>query len=406
MRRMTCWRTGFYCLGLYLLAAPCFLLLGALSGIGPALLLPPLLALAAGALLLRLPSGRRLPAIGLSMAACFGLTCALGVRAGGTAWRWIAAAMAAVAAAVFPRVIGQVTEARSHAGLWYGGLAAQGAVLLLTRLLSLPALRAQLYTVLWVYVVYMVFALTLESVREGVGQDAAPSRATLAKNLAGAAVFACLLGLLTHLPLVARALRAVLSAVRGAVAWLLARFSRFAAPAGGGSGGGAGGGLGLPAEPQEPSLLARILEYVAIAVAGLALLAALAALLTLIFRALRRALRRLMARFRDYAARVNAYEPDQVESLLDWGEVRRSMRGRRERRRADRTPYAQLTPRQQVRRRYRDYLIRHPAVPPTQTARQTLPTPAQADIYEAARYSSRTISPEEVRVMDGLEKNR
>jgi hypothetical protein len=92
-----------------------------------------------------------------------------------------------------------------------------------------------------------------------------------------------------------------------------------------------------------------------------------------------------------------SYE-DQVESLLDWGEVKRAIherRGTRRQVREERIPWDRLAPREQVRRSYRDYLSRHPEIGPQRTARQTLADPRQADIYEAARYSSREITPEE-----------
>ena len=146
----------------------------------------------------------------------------------------------------------------------------------------------------------------------------------------------------------------------------------------------------------------QLLEKVLYVIAAVLVLAAAVLLLRLILRAARRALSALRARWRAYMDAVNDSYQDQVESLLDWGEVRRAFSERRHQRRAARgarVPWESLSPRQQVRRNYQNYLIRHPEAGAQQTARQTLPDPRQADIYEAARYSSREITPEEAREM-------
>ena len=132
-------------------------------------------------------------------------------------------------------------------------------------------------------------------------------------------------------------------------------------------------------------------------------------LLRLIWKALVRAIRALIAHLRAYINAVNENYEDQVESLLDWGEVKREFRARRLKRqqaRQDRVPWNRLSPRQQVRRSYRDFLVRHPDVGPSSTARQTLSDPRQAGVYEAARYSSREITPEDVQAVRDLQEKR
>ena len=136
--------------------------------------------------------------------------------------------------------------------------------------------------------------------------------------------------------------------------------------------------------------------------------AALLALLRLLVRALARCFRSLAARFRAWMNAVNADYDDHVESLLDWGEIRRDLalrRQERQRKRPEKVRWDQLSPRRQVRRSYQVYLTRHPEIPESSTARQTLADPRQADIYEAARYSSREITPEEAafarEILDG-----
>ena len=137
---------------------------------------------------------------------------------------------------------------------------------------------------------------------------------------------------------------------------------------------------------------------------ALAILAA-GMLLWLAGKALLRAMRFLAAKLRAYMDAVNENYEDHVESLLDWGEVKRGIERRRAERRQvrkERVPWERLTPREQVRRSYRGFLVRHPDIAPQRTARQALREDRQADIYEAARYSSREITPEEAREMKSL----
>ena len=155
--------------------------------------------------------------------------------------------------------------------------------------------------------------------------------------------------------------------------------------------GGPGGGSGMmfPAEETQPPspfmlLLEKIFSVICIILAALALIA----LLWLIGKALARCFRSLAARFRAYMNAVNAGYNDHVESLLDWGEIKRSMdlrRQKRQKKRPEKVSWDQLSPRQQVRKSYQAYLQRHPEIPESRTARQTLADPRQADIYEAVK---------------------
>ena len=111
-----------------------------------------------------------------------------------------------------------------------------------------------------------------------------------------------------------------------------------------------------------------------------------------------RGMKKLLRILREWTGAVTDAHDDTVESLLDWGEVKRGIERRRAERRQvrkDRVPWERLTPREQVRRSYRSFLMRHPDIAPQRTARQALREGRQADIYEAARYSSREITPEE-----------
>ena len=91
----------------------------------------------------------------------------------------------------------------------------------------------------------------------------------------------------------------------------------------------------------------------------------------------------------------NAYE-DTVESLMDWGEMRRAFRIHREKKmKPAPVNWAQLSPRESVRMRYK--LLRGKTQPASHlTARQVIKTEkisAQAaDLYDRARYSDAKIT--------------
>ena len=387
-------------LGLLLLPAPVFLLVGTAAGIGWKLLLPQSLALLLGLGLRRLPKKLRFPAVLLSMALCAAAALWL-LRAGQgmTTWAWTGAVLMALAAAIYPRQLAVMSGEGAFSGLWYTGLALNGAAWLLSALLELPDTAPLLGAHALLYGVYLAFALSFGSLREGVGQGRAPSRGMILKNMLAALVWALLFLLLTHLPQVAQAIRAALDALRRAIVWLIEWISRLRSAPVSGMGGGQPDLGALVGEAAEPSWFVQALETVLRVAAAVLLLAAGFLLLRQLFRALRRGLKSLMAKLKAYMDTVSESYEDQVESLLDWGEVKRGLRVRRERRRLEREeriPWERLSPREQVRRSYRLYLQRHPEIPAQKTARQTLPG-RQADIYEAARYSSREITPEEAR---------
>ena len=397
MRRSGLVRRLFEGLGLFLLPAPVFLLAGAGAGVGAWLLAPLLLALLLSMGIRRLPARVRLPGIGLSMVLCGLLALWLGRGAAEQAWRWLGGVLAGLAAALYPRWLSRMRRTAAHTSAWYAGLALAGAAWLLSALIPLPEAGETLRVYTWVYSVYIIFALNGESLEEGVGSGRAPSRAMTVRNTIAALLWTGLFLLFTHLPQVAQALKACLNAIARAVAWLAGLFSR-EEPRGGEMGGGRMDFSELAGETAEPSWLMALLEK-ALYILGIALAAvALFFLLRLAIRALIRLAKALTARLRAYMDAVNENYEDQVESLLDWGEVRRGLEERRERRREAkerRVPWDRLSPREQVRRSYQQFLSRHPDIPPQRTARQALSDPRQAGIYEAACYSSRDITPEE-----------
>lgn len=385
-------------LGSFLLAAPLFLLCGAvLTPQQPLIWLLPL----AAALLLAwgdrlLPAGKRVLGALTAMALSAGVALLIGRLLGIGLPALIPALLSAGAAAAQARLL-SMPRAAVPPSLWYIGLAAYLAVRLIGRLHDLTALPGPLRSFALLYAVYLFFLLSGQSLRDGAGGGRAPSRSMRLRIAGAAALLSALLLALTHLPalrrLVRRAALGVVEAVLRLLDWLGSLFMRQNA------GGGGGGGMDLSelaGEAQEPSALLVFLEKVAFVLAAIALAIAAALLIRAAVRALRRALRRLMKRLRAYAGALTDAYDDTVESLVDWGEVRRALQPRRGRaRREKEAPWEALTPRQRVRRSYRNYLRSHSDIPLRSTARQQLSDPGLASLYEAARYSSREITPEE-----------
>ena len=399
-------RRLFLSLGAFLLAAPVFLLAGGavLRDPRPLLWLLPLACAAALPFFVRLLPGKgRLPGLILSMA--LSAACALylgGVRHIG-ALAWIPAALAALAAAAHMALLSGWQ--RENIALWYVGMAVYVFSRLICTLTRQTALYAPLRVLTLAYAVYAVFALAFQSLRDGTGGSRTPSCRMVLRGVGGAVLLSALLLALTHLPQLFEALRAAVRGVVEAVVWLVSRLGEMNMARGGGGG---GGDAGLPGvEAAEPSAFLVFLEQVLKVVAAAALLVIAALLLRLAVRGLIRAFRALARRLRAYAGQVtNAYE-DTVESLLDWGDVRRAVREHREKRREDRekrVPWQQLSARQQVRRSYQVYLSRHPDVPPGRTARQEIGRRDLAEIYEAARYSDREITPAEAEMSREMQK--
>ena len=401
MRSTAVFRRCLYGLGLFLLPMPIFLLAGGAAGIGTALLLPLAAALLLGTVIRRLPVRFRLLCTGLSVAVCFVLAAYLGRNAEQSAWRWAGAAFSALAAALYARYVGPVLRGDGNTGLWYAGLALDAVCWLISAVMVLREVGTQLRLYTWVYCVFLIFALTLSWLEVGVGSGSDPSRAMVGKNMLAALVWSGLFLLLTHIPQIMNALRTGVNALKRAVIWLIGMLGQLLPSGTMGNGGSGGGSYGMLAgDTQEPSWWMVVLEKIFIVISLLLAAAALILFLRLVRKALLKALRILAARIREYMNAVNESYEDQVESLLDWGEVKRGFETRLDKqrqKRADRVPWDRLSPRDQVRRSYRVFLTRHPEVPDGNTARQTLSDPQQTDIYEAARYSSREITEEEAR---------
>ena len=397
MRSTAMIRKCIYGIGLFLLPAPLFLLAGCASGAGTALLLPLLAALALGLVSACLKPSLRLPCVLLGTAGCVALAVLVMSGATDAGWKWTGAVLSGLAALLYPRYARKVIQGEGTSAVWFAGLAVILFVRVAGAAIPAPEAAEMMSRFIWIYCVYLVFALNLDSLVQGIGLDKAPSRAMLFKNLAVSAGWAGLFLLVTHIPQVMQALRTCLDAAGRAIGWIMELLSRLIVP-GGGQGGEGGGFTGMSGETTEPSWLMLALEKLLRVIAVILIAAAVFLLLKLICRAAARAWRKLMAHLRSYINAVSESYEDQVESLLDWGDVKRGILARRQKRqhaREEKLPWESLNPREQVRRSYRTFLIRHPDIAPQRTARQTLSDPRQADIYEAARYSSREITPEE-----------
>ncbi len=399
MHSTVLFRKLVYAIGLFLLPAPLFLLAGSACGVGWTLLLPLMAALVLGLLAGRLRPRFRLPCTMLGVVGCMALSFLLTRDAWDWGWKWAGAVLSGLAALRYPRDARRMLEGAATSSLWLIGLAVIVFVRFAGALNPLPEAGAMMDRFIWIYCIFLIFALNLDSLTQGIGLEKAPSRTMLFKNAAVSMGWAGLFLLVTHIPQVTQAFRACMNAAVRAFVWLTDLLtSLFSTPADGVRSGGNSGFFGLVGETQEPSWLMVALEKVLHVITAILFAAAVFLLLRLICRALVNAWKKLKKYLRAYMDAVSENYEDQVESLLDWGEVKREIRERRQKRqqsREERIPWERLDPRQQVRRSYRDFLIRHPDIPPQSTARRSLSDPRQAEVYEAARYSSREITPEE-----------
>lgn len=406
----------FLTAGVFLLLAPAFLVLGAARNEGFASYgLPPLsaallLALAARALP---PRGRLAGGAGAMLLAAAAAALWEKMWYAGS-WLFLLPALSALAAGVFLHLLCRPAGEEVSIAVWLVGIAFYPGARIMGAAAKLKALPSPLRTVMLLYLVFIVFALMLLSLRDGSRDGKAPAGRILRRNCAMAAGFCALLLLLAHWKELVAAFRAGLRAIAEGIAWLMSliRFPE-------GSGGPAKEEesiLGLAAAGAKASPFLLFLER-AVYWIGAALAAALAlALLVLLGRLCVRGMKKLLRILREWTGAVTDAYDDTVESLLDWGEMRRAAREKREKRRAARekpVSWDRLTPREQVRKSYQIYLKNHPGIPDQFTARQALGDRAEAEIYEKARYSGQPVSAGEAEAcaplrgdLAGKERNR
>lgn len=292
--------------------------------------------------------------------------------------------------------------------IWYVGLPVHILSLFLLRSEYLAQAAAAMHVVSPLYFVFFLFALNEYGVSRGMAGDRHPSPQMRLHNRIRTGAVAALLMIATHTEAIKNGLTAVLHFIRDVICriiqWLMRGQPESARPA------GEGGGMdlsGLAENAQTPAFW-RILEAVFRVLALVIAVILLFFILKKLFSVCVRALRLLVQMLRRYAAQVNNAYEDTVETLLDWGEMRRGLFLRRPAARRKEPPvdWNSLSPRENVRMRYRQLRLRRKETPDHLTARHVIlseKSAAQAaDIYDKARYSSQDISPAEAERMKSL----
>lgn len=208
--------------------------------------------------------------------------------------------------------------------------------------------------------------------------------------LAGALLFAAV-------PALTRALMAlwkfILLVLKTLSAAILAFLGDASAPSFGASGGGESAAFGMM-EVSEPSLLAVILEKIAMTLALLAAAALFLLALRIIILKLAALLKALLDRLSRYAASASQDYVDEItDTREDGGQTEGTLRQRLLRRMAF-VSEGKLTPTERIRYRYRRLLREHPDWHASRTARENLPSP-DAALYEQARYSGQEATAED-----------
>lgn len=201
--------------------------------------------------------------------------------------------------------------------------------------------------------------------------------------------------LISLIPAFAKMLRQAFEWIRQAVVliakWLMSLFaSREASGTGGMGAQELLGGL----EGEETSLLAQILEKIAMALAAAVIVLAMLWAIRFVYRKLKKLAAYLYGRLRQYASSVSEDYVDELEDTRLQGEERFGSARRILFRRHIRRSLKDLSPREQIRARYGMLRGRHPEWNASQTARETLEE-SSARLYEKARYSRHEITRQE-----------
>ncbi len=420
MRKQTILRKLFLSAGFLLLSSPLFAVLGA--AVNPEALyafFPALLMLTAMPLLVRaLPEKLRVAGLVPGAAAICAATYAGVYLSGSSPWLMLLCIPLIIAFLAMQLIMGMRSGEEFLAAIWYVGL----LVLLICRgLASSPYMSAALpfiQAVTPVYLVYVVFALNAQAVQEGMGDEYRPSRLMLLRNRLLSAGICAVMLLLAYQKQLQDGLRTFCHLLKRFLLWLyhllLALLSSESV-----SDTAARGGMGLgSAEGGEPARWLQLLEK--LLQIGARILAVALALMFLwhLARLLARAVRALMRFLRSYAGRVSESYEDTVESLLDWGEVKRAVaqRAKKLSRRDKRISWEKLSPRQRVRQAYQLLRRRNKAIPDSRTAREALThdfsaigredAARMAEIYDAARYSEQEISVEAAQYMQSMAEKK
>ena len=307
-----------------------------------------------------------------------------------------------------PPAWGRPTWEEWHAGVWITGVVIHliGQFLTGRGLISGPSAPLQISFALYTFL--LVLTLNRRGLREGMhGAQKAPAALrhrnqwliTVLFILALLAAFWETLGIWVD-----RVWKAIVHAVGIAVNWLM-QLLPVQDTAGGGGGGGMGmlGGL---AEDAEPSAFALFMEKVAYVLVVLILLAGLYFVIRILYKKLKILWKKLLERFRRYAASSGEDYVDEAESTLNLDEKAKVLKDRLQRvfsAQSRQPKWEELDGRGRVRRLYQQYLRRRPDQKAL-TVREAMrreksvsPEGAQefTELYEQARYSDHSISAQE-----------
>lgn len=281
--------------------------------------------------------------------------------------------------------------------IWYLGVILHALSLFLLRAETFAGAATLFKTTALLYFVFVIFALNELGLSRGMAGDRRPSPLMRWRNRIRAGAVALGLVIACNLESIRRAAAAALDFVLWVIGVILALLmpEKKVEYVQGGSGGMDLSALGEGA--AEAPLFWRILEKIMYVVALVLALALTLLIIKKLVQIMGKVIRFLIQQMRRYAGQVNNAYEDTMESLVDWGEMRRALRLRREKRvKAPPIDWESLTPRESVRMRYKTLRRRLRLASDSQTARQVLQqehvTVQAADLYDRARYSSQEIS--------------
>ena len=289
--------------------------------------------------------------------------------------------------------------------IWYIGVLVHALRLFLLRADYFAGAAQHFKLTALLYFIFVLFALNELSLSQGMAGDKRPTRLMRLRNRMRTGLMALALVIACNLESIRRAAEAAVDFFKRIIAAIIAFFLREKPAEPLVNSGGGGMDLSALADGAgETPLFWRILEYVLYVLAAVIFAALCVLLIRKLIKLLIRLAKYLWARLRRYADQVSDAYEDTVESLMDWGEMRRALFQRREKRtKTAPIDWSSLSPRESVRMRYRVLRGRAKSADAHLTARQVLlqeKAPAQAaDVYERARYSSEEISREDAEKM-------
>lgn len=294
--------------------------------------------------------------------------------------------------------------------IWYLGLVFHGLSLFLLRAEYFMPVAREFKLSALLYVVFVIFALNELGLSQGMAGDRRPSPQMRLRNRLRAGAAALTLVIACNLKALGRAMDAAVAWVKGVIGVLLAWLFKDKPEEYVVSSNGGRMDLSALADASgEPALIWRVLEKIMYALALVAVVVLLALIVRKLWQLTKKFVKFLMEQLRRYSQQVtDAYE-DTVESLVDWGEMRRALWLKREKRpRAASVNWAELSPRESVRMRFKVRRDKMKEAPAHLTARQVLSLAdadqRAADLYDRARYSSAEVSAEDAREMKELLK--